>query len=87
MRVEAKKRWEKISKKHDNSINQILLTNINKAIVETGISKMEIAKKLGVTYSTLWKVLHGRLRLKPEHIAEIAYMTYRTPNDFFYVKD
>ena len=48
---------------------------------------MEIAKKLGVTYPTLWKVLHGRLRLKPEHIAEIAYMTYRTPNDFFYVKD
>lgn len=48
---------------------------------------MEIAKKLGVTYPTLWKVLHGHLRLKPEHIAEIAYMTCRTPNDFFYVKD
>ncbi|MBR0076124.1 MAG: helix-turn-helix transcriptional regulator [Synergistaceae bacterium] len=59
------------------------MKNINYAIEKTGISKKEIAEKLGITYATLWKVLHGQLRLKPEYIAEIAYMTCRTPNDFF----
>lgn len=76
----------KIKKKDTNSLNSLLLENINKAIQETDISKTEIAKKLGITYPTLWKVLHGQLRLKPEYIAEIAHMTYRTPNDFFYVR-
>ena len=76
-----------IRHKQDNNLNSLLLTNINKAIKETKISKKEIAQHLGITYPTLWKVLHGRLRLKPEYIAEIAHLTYRTPNDFFYVKD
>ena len=75
-----------IEKKQTNSLNTLILDNINSAIQEAGISKTEIAKRLGVTYPTLWKVLHGKLRLKPEYIAEIAYMTYRTPNDFFYAK-
>ena len=75
-----------IENKKNSKLNSLLLENINKAIKETGISKTEIAKKLGITYPTLWKVLHGYLRLKPEYIAEIAHMTYRTPNDFFYVK-
>lgn len=76
-----------IDKEHGNSLNAILLKNINKAIKEAKLSKTEIARRLGITYPTLWKVLHGRLRLKPEHIAEIAYMTSRTPNDFFYAKE
>lgn len=63
-----------------------MLENINKAIKEMNISKSEIARRLGITYSALWKVLHGQLRLKPEYIAEIAFMTHRTPNDFFYAK-
>ena len=65
----------------------MLLENINKAIKEAKLSKMEIARQLGVTYPTLWKVLHGKLRLKPEHIAKIAFMTCKTPNDFFYAKN
>ena len=77
----------KIDKKQGNSLNALLLQNINQAIKEAKLSKIEIAKRLGITYPTLWKVLHGRLRLKPEHIAEIAYMTCRTPNDFFFAKD
>lgn len=76
-----------IDKNKGNSLNALLLKNINQAIKEAKLSKTEIAKKLGVTYPTLWKVLHGRLRLKPEHIAEIAYMTCRTPNDFFYANE
>ena len=76
-----------IDKKRESSLNALLLRNINEAIKEAKLSKTEIAKRLGVTYPTLWKVLHGRLRLKPEHIAEIAYMTCRTPNDFFYAKE
>ena len=76
-----------IDKKQGNNLNALLLKNINKAIKEARLSRTEIAKKLGITYPTLWKVLHGRLRLKPEHIAEIAYMTCRTPNDFFYAKE
>ena len=59
---------------------------MNEAIKENNISKSEIAKRLGITYATLWKVLNGNLRLKPEYIAEIAFMTHRTPNDFFYAK-
>ena len=76
----------RIDKQQNKSLNSLILSNINKAIKEVGISKTEIAKRLGVTYPTLWKVLHGKLRLKPEYIAEIAHMTYRTPNDFFYAK-
>ncbi|MBQ7220748.1 MAG: helix-turn-helix transcriptional regulator [Synergistaceae bacterium] len=76
-----------IKKNKDSGFSQLILRNINKAIDETHISKAEIARRLGVNYSTLWKVLHGKLRLKPEHIAEIAHMTYRTPNDFFYCND
>ena len=76
-----------IDKNKGSSLNALLLKNINKAIKEAKLSKIEIAKRLGVTYPTLWKVLHGKLRLKPEHIAEIAYMTCKTPNDFFSVKD
>ena len=76
-----------INKRREPNLNALLLKNINKAIEEAKLSKIDIAKRLGVTYPTLWKVLHGKLRLKPEHIAEIAYMTCRTPNDFFYAKD
>lgn len=76
-----------IDKKQKHNLNAMLLKNINKAIKEAKLSKTEIARRLGVTYPTLWKVLHGKLRLKPEHIAEIAYMTCRTPNDFFLAKD
>lgn len=76
-----------IDKNKGNNLNALLLKNINEAIKEAKLSKTEIAKRLGITYPTLWKVLHGRLKLKPEHIAEIAYMTYKTPNDFFYAKE
>lgn len=76
-----------IDKEHKNNLNALLLRNINKAIKEAKLSRTEIAKRLGVTYPTLWKVLHGKLRLKPEHIAEIARMTCRTPNDFFYAQN
>ena len=64
-----------INKKQDNKLNALLLNNINKAIKETGISKKEISNRLGITYPTLWKVLHRKLKLKPEYIAEIAHMT------------
>ena len=74
-------------KKTNHSFTQLILRNINNAIEDTKISKAEIARRLGINYSTLWKILHGKLGLKPEYIAEIAHMTYRTPNDFFYAKD
>lgn len=74
-------------KKKNQNLNELLLLNINKAIEETGISKKDIAKRLGIDYSVLWRVLHGQRKIKPEYIAEIAYMTFRTPNDFFFVKD
>ena len=63
------------------------MKNINEAIKEAGLSKTEIAKRLGVNYSTVWRILHGRRALKANFIAEIAHMTYRTPNDFFYAHD
>ena len=72
--------------KQSKKLNEILLRNINKAIEETGLTKQEVAKRLGIDYSVLWRVLHGQRNIKPEYIAEIAYMTYRTPNDFFYAK-
>lgn len=85
--MKRKREVGEIDRPQKHSLNALLLENINEAIKEAKISKTDIAKRLGVTYPTLWKVLHGRLRLKPEHIAEIAYMTRRTPNDFFYAKD
>ena len=72
---------------NNKKLNELLLKNINKAIEETGLSKNKVAERLGIDYSTLWRVLHGKRNLKPEYIAEIANMTFRTPNDFFYVKD
>ena len=76
-----------IDREQGSSLNAILLGNINNAIKEAKLSKTAIARQLGITYPTLWKVLHGKLRLKPEHIAEIASMTCKTPNDFFYARD
>ena len=70
-------------KNRNKKLNELLLRNINKAIDETGLSKKEVAQRLGIDYSFLWRVLHGQRGLKPEYIAEIALMTYRTPNDFF----
>ena len=67
-------------------IKEIILKNMNKAIEETGLSRQKIAEELGVDYSTVWRLLKGQKNIKPEYIAEIAYLTYRTPNDFFYVK-
>ena len=81
------KRGEGNIKPNDRGLNELLLRNINKAIKETGLSMQEIAQRLGVNYSTVWRILHGKRGIKPEIIAELAYMTYRTPNDFFYAKD
>ena len=73
-------------KTKNKKLNELLLKNINEAIEETGLSKQEVAQRLGIDYSMLWRILHGKRGMKPEYIAEIAYMTYRTPNDFFYAK-
>lgn len=67
-----------------NKLNELLLENMNNAIKEAGLSKSTIARKLGVNYSTIWRMLKGQRKIKPEYIAEIANMTFRTPNDFFY---
>lgn len=74
-------------KKNNRKINSILLENINKAIKEKGFSVKEVAERLDLDYSMVWRVLHGQRRLKPEYIAEIAHMTCRTPNDFFFAQD
>ena len=69
--------------KTNKELNQLLLANINKALKETGLSTTEVAKKLGIDYSVLWRVLHGQRNIKPEYIAEIAKMTFRTPNEIY----
>ena len=74
-------------KTNNKKINKLLLKNINKAIKEKGFSIKEVAEQLGLDYSMIWRILHGQRGIKPEHIAEIAYMTCRTPNDFFYAND
>lgn len=74
-------------RKLNQELNELILENINNVIKEKGFSIREIAKHLGIDYSMAWRILHGKRRLKPEHIAEIAYLTHRTPNDFFYAKD
>ena len=74
-------------KKQNKEINKLLLENIKKAINENGFSIKEVAEQLGIDYSTGWRILHGKRGIKPEHIAEIAFMTNRTPNDFFYAKN
>ncbi len=71
----------------EKQIKTILLENINKAIKENGLSIKEVAQKLCLDYSMAWRILHGQRGIKPEHIAKIAHMTCRTPNDFFYAKD
>ena len=76
-----------IIKNRNEKFNDLLLQNINKAIDESGLSKQEVAERLGVNYSTIWRILNGQRGIKPEFIAELAYMTRRTPNDFFYAKD
>ncbi|MBQ9391188.1 MAG: helix-turn-helix transcriptional regulator [Lachnospiraceae bacterium] len=76
-----------IIRNRNEKFNDLLLQNINQAIDEAGLSKQEVAKRLGVDYSTIWRILNGQRGIKPDFIAEIAHMTYRTPNDFFYAKD
>ena len=59
---------------------------MKKAIKEKGVKLSDIAERLEVNYMTVWKVLNGRLGIKPEFLAEVASMTNKTPNDFFLEK-
>ncbi len=49
-----------IIRNRNEKFNDLLLQNINQAIDEAGLSKQEVAKRLGVDYSTIWRILNGQ---------------------------
>ena len=73
-----------MKKNKNKKFNKFFITNINKAMEKAGISITDVARRLGINYSSAWRMLHGKRNIKPEYIAEIAYITCKTPNDFFY---
>ena len=45
--------------------------------------KTWIAKKIGISYSSLWRQLNGSRNLKAETVAQIAILTGKTPNEIY----
>lgn len=46
--------------------------NINNAIIESGLKKNFIAKKLGIKYDTLRKKLNGETEFKISEVVELS---------------
>ncbi len=65
------------------SNNAIIRENLKEAIDSSGRKKSWIAKKIGISYSSLWRQLNGSRNLKAETVAQIAILTGRTPNEIY----
>ena len=63
--------------------NSIIRENLKKAIASSGRKKSWIAKKIGISYSSLWRQLNGSRNLKAETVAQIALLTDKTPNEIY----
>ncbi len=57
--------------------------NMKRAINNSGMKKTWIAKKMGISYSYLWRQLNGSRGLKAETVAQIANLTGTTPNELY----
>ena len=60
-----------------------LLNNIDIAISNSGKTRGEIARELGITYNYLWRLLSGKRTMKADMIAKIAIVIGKTPNELY----
>ncbi|MBQ7674303.1 MAG: hypothetical protein IJT36_07310 [Alphaproteobacteria bacterium] len=61
----------------------MIRANLKKAIDSSGRKKTWLAEQMGISYSALWRQLNGSRKLKADTVAQIAFLTGRTPNEIF----
>ncbi|AWT48035.1 helix-turn-helix transcriptional regulator [Oenococcus oeni] len=61
----------------------IFRKRFDKAIAESGLSQREIARRLGVSPSTITGWLHGRTNVATDQITQISEVLHKDPAWFF----
>lgn len=81
--MSAKKSEKKEVQPEDAAAQEAIRLNLARFIAESGLSKIEIARRLGINRSALTDWTSGKKTPNITRIAELCQILGRVPSDFF----